>query len=166
MDLLDIYLTHNGAMYIGFAYVAKPKHKPKGKVIDCPIRVAFVPVEQARPFFRRETGQYRPDVMSNFQIERLEKYHPITLCWYSEFETAFSVWQLFHKGNRGNFLEWLFVNVLDATYTGKTATGKDTTWIECGDVIYNGMSIQLKAWDASVRFSSIRNLSEKKQAIV
>ena len=164
MDLLRTYLRLNGAQYIGFAYVAKPRRKPKGIKVDCPVKVAFVPVADAEPFFRKESGQYRPDVSSNYQIERLEKYHPITICLYSEFEIAFAVWQLFHKGNRGNFLEWLFVNVLGATYTGKTVTGKDTTWIECGDVVFDGMSIQLKSWDASVRFSSIRNLSEKKQS--
>ena len=162
MELIRTYLKLNGARYIGFAYKAKPKHKPKGKTIDYPVKVAFVPVEQAEPFFRKESGQYRPDVASAFQIERLEKYKPVTICLYSEFETAFAIWQLYHKGNRGNFLEWLFVNVLGATYTGKTATGKDTTWIDCGDVIYNGMSVQLKGWDASVKFSAIRNLSKEK----
>ena len=165
MDLLRTYLRLNGAQYIGFAYIAKPKRKPKGVRVDCPVKVAFVPVGKAEPFFRRETGQYRPDVSSAYQIERLEEYKPITLCWYSEFETAYSVWGLFHKGNRGHFIEWLFVNLLGATLTAKTATGKDTTWIECGDVIYNDMSIQLKGWDASVRFSAIRNLSKEKDRL-
>jgi hypothetical protein len=165
MDLLDIYLTHNGAKYIGLAYHAKPRHKAKGVKVDYPIKVALVPINDAKQFFRRDTGQYRPDVSSNYQIDRLGKYENITLCWASEFETAYAVWKLYHKGNRGHFIEWIFVNILGAIDTAKTATGKCTTWVECGDVIYDGKSIQLKAWDASVAFTAIRNLAEKKQAI-
>lgn len=163
MELIRTYLRLNGAQYIGFAYKAKPRRKPKGKIIDYPVKVAFVPVTEAEPFFRKESGQYRPDVSSTFQIEKLEKYKSVTICLYSEFEKMFAVWRMYHTGNRGHFIEWYFVNVLGAIYTGKTATGKDTTWIDCGDVVYNGMSIQLKGWDGSVTFSTIRNLSEKKQ---